>query len=342
MNKKITAVSVIFLSLILSFIFYEISRKANLEVEVEEKEVISEAFVKNNSWESDYTTDIPYTKGNELEYVYIIEPQENKEAEIDISKIWERVEVDTVEINWEEIDVINNKITVDTSEAQSIKIKGTAKINKTEEENIDENIEVTVKEKKENAPVIEESEEIDKTDISNLSLNTYSFSSNIDSLLIITWENIESISALTIWDYSFKPVFKDWKAFFNLEAKTFDTWEYFWIIKQTNWKIITLDKKLNFTLIKEEVAIVNISPREIWNDKQNYLVLQWDWFDKVISLQLSNNVVIKNTQFEILTDKVMPVKIPPNLPSWEYHFNIMTTKWIVELHSQKFKIIHKD
>lgn len=348
MDNKVKITALIFFFLIWAFITYEVVRKSSWNENVEKKQILKDSFIRNATWESGLTNDIPYVKWDEIEYVYILEENDWAEAKVDLSKVSERIDLQEVELNGEKIPLDNLNLKVDTDEITSIKIKWISKINKTEEENIEENIEVIVTQKRET--LLEETQNIEENedqegrikDVTNLIVNNYSFKSNIDSMLTIRAENVENITALVIWDYSLKPVFKDWIAYFNIEAWTFWTWTFLPFIEQKNGKIKTLDQAVTFIFVPGDVSIVNITPREIWNDVDRTLVLQWDGFDKVMSVQLSNNLVIKNTSFEVINNKVMSIKIPRWLDSWEYHFNIMTTKWISELKTEKFKIINKE
>ena len=334
--------SLIFFSLIFSFVIYYNSQQ-KLEV-WDENKIIENSFIENKTWESGLQKDIPFVKWDEIDYVYIMKPQKNKEVTIELNKIKEKIDISQITINWEKKDLNWDKIKLSLEEALSIKISWEANHNKVWKENIEENLKVTFNEIEEDnqAEEIEEPTEKQNTSPTNIKLEKYSFNWNLNNLLIISWENIDTIQTITIWDYSFSPLFKDWKAFININAWTFSWWSYFVIIKTKSWNLVTLNKKVSFEFMTSDVAIWNITPREINNNKSNYLVLQWQGFDKIISVQLSNNVIIKKTEFEIINDKVATIKIPKGINSWNYHFNIMTTSWISELRSQKFKINHKE
>ncbi len=57
-----------------------------------------------------------------------------------------------------------------------------------------------------------------------------------------------------------------------------------------------------------------------------------------MSIQLSNNLILKNAEFNIINKQVAGVKIPKGLPAGEYYFNIMDTATIYEIKNMKFTI----
>ena len=181
--------------------------------------------------------------------------------------------------------------------------------------------------------------EIVKNNIfSDLEFNNISFNSNINNLLEISWENIGKIKFFNIWSYSFSPNIKDNVAYFLINKNTFSSGNYFVFIQPVEWKIIPLETQIDFSFTDSKVNIANITPSLVDNTKNTYIVLQWNWFSDIISLQLNNNIILKDTSFDIINDKVLSVKIDKQLSPWTYHFNIMTTDGIINLDSMNFTI----
>lgn len=332
--KKIIVISTLILILTLLFIWlfkYSTNNKSNFFVS---------SFVKNNSFETNFEKDVPYKKWDEIEFSFILENNNTskKEVTLKLEEIKKQIDITEIYIDWKKVSTID-KINIDTNQAKQINIKWITKNNK-----INNNEVNIVKETKD---IIEEPK---KEDIKNkidynitskeISLNKNDFSSNIDNLLIITFEKPEIVDFVMIWEKSIKPNYTQKnKIYLNIPKLDFETWEYFLALLLKNWNIIGTNHALKFTLDKNIVNIINITPKEIKNDLDRNIVLQWNWFKKVIWVQLSNSVILKKTSFEIVNDMVMIVKIPLWLEVWEYHLNLMDINSIYELKDKTFSII---
>lgn len=179
----------------------------------------------------------------------------------------------------------------------------------------------------------------EKIDFSWLIFNKNIFNSNINNLLEISWKDIDKIKFLNIWSYSFSPNIKDWVAYILIKQNTFDSWNYFVFIQPLQWGIIPLETQMSFEYNNSKVNIANITPNQVNNSKDSYIVLQWNWFSDIISLQLNNNIILEKTDFDIINDKVMSVKIDKKLDTGIYSFNIMTTDNIIQIDNMNFTII---
>lgn len=337
LSKRIWKIIVlVFIVMILIWYwFYEKLWKKAIESE--------KVFIKNNSWDSDLSKDTPYIKGDEVEILYFWEWNAN----IDLSVFEDNIDIKKIKIWEKEVDIDEKKsVNIENIDNKPLKIIWKALKNKEDiEENFWEaiNNEKVEKNTEDNNDKIKEEkikiDDLEKKEVKNISLSSYNFYSNIDNLIELSWENIENIKFMTILDSSFSPIFKDWKALFEIEKNIFDKWEYFAILQTSSW-VITLDKTINFVSNKDksesEIKIINITPNIIKNEKS--IILQWEWFSKIISIQLSNTVVIEKTDFRIINDKVLAIAIPEGIPNWEYHLNIMTTGKIIQLDSNKFII----
>lgn len=164
----------------------------------------------------------------------------------------------------------------------------------------------------------------------NINLQKLNYSSNINNIIKFSWNNLEQIVSVKIWENSFVPELIEWFLYVLVEENNYLNWEYsvFFILK--DWTITNFDKKINFSLSNESLLVTDITPKELKNDIERNIILQWKWFTKVISIQLSNNIVLKSTSFNIINDNVLNIKIPKNLDIWKYSLNIMNTSWIVK------------
>lgn len=322
---------------------------------------IKDFLIKNLNWDSPLQNDVPFVKGNDLELYYIIDNDNGNSAYINIEKLQEKIDIEKIEI-WDTLIDIKKNINIKIDQTTPLKITGKSKVNnsdnipnlkdlvdiKVTQENIEniftttwstvEQEDIKIEDIEADEKIIEIEDEIDN-DFSKLKLSNTQFNSNINNLLEISWKNIENIKYLNIGSYSINPVFKDKKAFFLINKDTFSSWNYFIFIQPTEWKIVTLNEQITFKYSNSLVNIANITPSTVKNDKDRYIVLQWNGFSKIISIQLNNNIVIKKTSFEVINDKVLSIKIQKWLETGTYSFNIMTTDEIVELNNLNFSVI---
>jgi hypothetical protein len=317
---------------------------------------IKDVLIKNLNWDSPLQNDVPFVKGNDLELYYIIDNDNGNSADINIEKLQEKLDIEKIEI-WDTLIDIKNNINIKIDQTTPLKITGKAKINNDDEVfDLKDLVDIKVtqeeaerilvktwstieqKEIETDEKIIEIEEKINN-DFSKFKLSNTQFNSNINNLLELSWDNIENIKYLNIGSYSINPVFKDNKAFFLINKDTFNSWNYFVFIQPTEWKIVPLNEQITFKYSNSIVNIANITPNEVKNDKDRYIVLQWNGFSKIVSIQLNNNIVIKKTSFEVINDKVLSIKIQKWLQTGTYSFNIMTTDEIVELNNLNFSVI---
>lgn len=322
-------------------------------------------LIKNNSWNSQIWEDTPYIKWDEIELLYFWK----WDAKVDLRNISDNIKIKEVLLWDKKIEINNQEIEINNIDNKPIKIIWKAlkdkkdtninykKIIETEKKNIsdieknqdDINIEeelINKDEKIDDKIIDERSEDISKEEIDkkmrveNLKILWNWFYPWADNLLELSWDNLEEIKFLTIWKSSFSPILKDWKVLFLIEKNIFDKWEYFWLLQTNSW-LITLDETINFIWnIKQnndyDIEIINITPNIITDEK--LIVLQWEGFSKVVSIQFSNNIVIKKADFRIINDKVMSIALPKEIEKWEYYLNIMTTENIIQFKDSKFTI----
>lgn len=161
-----------------------------------------------------------------------------------------------------------------------------------------------------------------------VSIDKLKYSSNIDNIIKINWKNLENIEYIMIWDYSFKTQIIDWFIYILVEENNYLNWSYPIVFQNKDWSIFQYNKKIIFTLSKNNLVVNDITPKILKNDIERNIILQWKWLSKVISIQLSNNIVLKSTSFNVINDNVLIIKIPKNLSIWSYSLNIMNVEWI--------------
>lgn len=364
MNKKyLFIISLLPIFLVFwAYYFYNQSKKTD--------DVVKDTLIKNLNWDSPLKTEIPYVIWNQIELYYILDSAKWNSFNINLTQLRWEFDIKSIQI-WDKDIKIEDNISFKIYKNTPLIIQWIAKNNSnywekklleliqvsaefiTFKENLssietqnpinnpnDKTIQEDIKEVN-NSPVQLEiiPEQVNDNDFSQLKFNNISFNSNINNLLEITWKNYDKIKFLNIWSYSFTPTFKDETAYFLINKNTFDSGNYFVFIQPIEWKIVPLNIQMQFSFISSDINIANITPQTVNNTKDSYIVLQWNGFNDIISLQLNNNIILKNTSFEVINDKVLSVKISKDLEPGTYHFNIMTTNNIINLDTMNFTII---
>ena len=163
---------------------------------------------------------------------------------------------------------------------------------------------------------------------SEINIDKLKYSSNTNNIIKIGWKRLEEIEYIIIWKNSYKTQLIDWFLYVLIEENNYLDWDYIVIFQNKNWSIFQYNKIITFTLNKNNLVVTDITPKVLKNNIERNIILQWKWFSKVISIQLSNNIVLKSTSFNVINNNVMVIKIPKNMSIWNYSLNIMNTEWI--------------
>lgn len=333
--KILSIISIIWIMLLI-FLY-----KSNLNnVWIIKDPVGIDSFIKNNSTQSAFEKNTIFKKWDILDFISFINFGNNKRVSLNIWEIEKTINIDSIYINDDKI----NKDTINSlylSWMTIVKVNWKAKTNNLDK-TIDSNnlIKITVTEEVEN----KDKEIENKINISswkipkNIVILNDNFSSNINNLLKIKWNNLNEIDYVNIWWFSIKPQIENWVLLVSLDKNIFASWEYFIFFQLKNWKILTTENKINFIHNQDSINIANLTPSIINNNEDRFIVIQWNGFNKIVSVQLNNNVILKNTSFNIINDNVAAIKIPKWLWKWIYYFNIMDINKIYELKNNTFTI----
>lgn len=295
--------------------------------------VLKDSFIKNIWFDTNLEKDVPYVIWNQLEFYYILDKKIWSIAQLNIEKLKEKIDISEIQV-WDTIFPWNQNISVDLDNTTPIKISWKSKVNNNiNDTNIQDLVEIELIESIEDIPEKIEEKQIEdiKLQPNNIIFQNTNFSWNIDNILEFTWENIHNIEFLNIGWLSFSPYFNESMGYILIPQSSFASGKYFIFLQLKNGEIIALDQQISFQTSQEEINIVNITPDTVQNDKSSYIVVQWNGFQKVISVQLNNNIVLQKTSFQVINDKVMSIKVPEWLDSWKYNFNFMTPDKIVEI-----------
>lgn len=173
-----------------------------------------------------------------------------------------------------------------------------------------------------------QNESINSENILDLNIEKLNYSSNTNNLIKLAWVWLENIENITIWEYNFNFDYIDWYIYILVEENSNLNWEYLLIFELNDWTIINYKDRINFNYSDKSLLINDITPKSLLNDTARNIILQWKWFTKVISIQLSNNIVLTETSYNIINDNVMSIVIPKWLEKWYYSINIMGVDWI--------------
>ncbi|HBB27596.1 TPA: hypothetical protein DCZ36_03835 [Candidatus Gracilibacteria bacterium] len=296
-------------------------------------------FMRNLTWQTDFRTSVPYKKGDIVEYTWIFSGNSPRNIAFDIFPLKnfldiERIEFDDREIQEKDLGNIHIR------DSSLLKITGKAKNTSTDNAVIQPKITTTEETDREDKS-IEEKEKlvsIPQTEPTDITLDITGYNSNINNLVTLRGKNLDSIEFVNIGEKRIRPVYSSGALFVQIDRDTFQSGEYFVFFTLKNGKILTSEHRLSFEYSSSAINIANITPKTIQNNEDRFVVIQGNGFDKIVSIQLSNNLVLKNAEFNIINNQVAGVKIPKGLPSGEYYFNIMDTVTIYELKNMKFTI----
>lgn len=303
------------------------------------EDVIKDAFIKNIKWDSPLQKDVPYSIGNELELFYILDNKKGT-AKINLEKLSEKIDIQSIEF-WDKKIEPSTTITITTKENTPLKITGKSKVNNnSKDSDIKDLVSVNLVD-----PEIISDEIIQEPEITNIKepgniiITQKNFNSNINNILEFSWDNLENVLYINIGSYSFSPRFKDGKGYVLIDKWTFPSWSFFVFIQSQSWKIIPLEDQIRFVYSDKKISIAHITPSSIKNDKKRSIVLQWDGFNDLISIQLNNNLIIKDDNFKVISNWVLQLDIPKWLDPGRYSINAMTTENIIKIDNTYFNVI---
>ena len=296
--------------------------------------------MRNASWQTDFRHRVPYKKGDNLEYVLVFSGNFPRGIAINVSTIKNFLDIERME--WDEKEILEKDLSnLRTENSSLLKIIGKAK-NTSTESGIPKP-EVTVKEEiaTEEKPEIEKSVQIPQAEPIGSTVDATRYNSNINNLIVFRGENIESVEFVNIGEKRIRPAYASGTLFVQVDKDTFTTGGYFVFFTLKNGRIFPSDHRIFFEHSSSAINIANITPKTLRNSEESFIVIQGNGFDKIVSVQLSNNLILKNAEFKIINNRVAGVKIPKGLPPGEYYFNIMDTATIHELKNMRFTITNQ-
>lgn len=298
-----------------------------------------EIFLASNSWvdvffrhsENDVFENTLWVEAHqEIRYEIILPKDYGKNISLDTSKLEDKVRIKWYQINGE-----------DTSDRQFPGDKNTqiTLITEAKESGVFKKEDVKIE-------IIPEKEEVQEEVIENFSnidvfFKKTSFDGGFNNLIPLSGSGLENIAFIIIGEKSFLPIKTADAYYLSVEKNTFSSGEFFVLFQDKKKNITPLNQKFTFFNNNKAVSISGIVPNILPQNQKQQVVLQGKGFSKLVSLQLSNSVILKNTSFQIISDGVVIVDIPENLPLWTYQFTLMTLDSIYQIPEQSFSIINK-
>ncbi|MFA6090556.1 MAG: hypothetical protein WC774_02165 [Candidatus Gracilibacteria bacterium] len=158
-------------------------------------------FMRNNTWQTDFGPQIPYKKGDEVEYSFFLSSDIPREVHISLETLEKSLDITGIEMDGKTIDknILN---TLSLNNSSLLKITGKAKHpseNTGETTNISPLIKIETMKTTE-VPIVKTESPIEPVigEPRNLRFGTHSFNSNIANLLSITGENLSNIAFVNI------------------------------------------------------------------------------------------------------------------------------------------------
>lgn len=332
--KKIYSIGWIILGSIIIWYSFFLYTTPSHHISLEKSEIL----LKNLSWDTDFLDPLPYKKWDLLEMHLILKQDGVHNVTLNLEKLKQKISLDEISVN----GTPKTKDTIQTHDGSIITIKGKWKENgilkKDDYQDIIKEIipkDEIIPEEKNEEPTQEEMLTSQNIDIRVLQTH---LNSNINNLVEFQGTGSHLIKYINIWWNSFTPIRENEKQYISIPKNMFPSWEYFILYQLSDGTLITSKDSLTTTFDKNPVNIANITPKNISSDTKKNLTLQWNGFEKVIWVWLSNNLILKKTSFEILSDQVLVVHIPTGLENGSYFLNIMTTSGIYELKKNIFYI----
>ncbi len=309
-------------------------------------------FVTNHSWWEQSSGLLSYSSGDRLEYTFLYKHEDGDVPQFDQDRLQNRLNLKDIDIQkgyddwWDrwllylEIEWIaqqdwQTNITRDEISGYLQRDFSQPDNNQEEDSDIDQK-----NDKVENTDQNDE-EQPDQNDLDintdNLGLNTYSLYDTQSQLLEV--QGYEYVDSVSIWS---EKINLDGK-YINVDGSELDIG-----LLGITYHLIndeTVQDEQNFEILSmwdRSVGIYDFNPDTLYGTGERYLSVQGYGFDRIVAIQLSSSEVIGQTDFELVSDRLMGVQIPSDIELGEYHLNVMVDDGIYRLKDQTFEILPEE
>ncbi len=304
-------------------------------------------FVSNESWWQQSSWKVSYSSWDRLKYTFLYKYDAWKSLFFDEDKLQNRLNLSGIniqtghndngnkglvylEIDWKAKDNWQTDITKDEL---SEYLKKTS--NKANDDLSKENANNTQKDKniQENEST-EDSNMLEDIDLSDVWLSTYSLYDTQSQLVEL--KGYEYVDKVNIWESSITPEGK----YLSIDAREIGQWVHDIVYYLSDGSTFEDDKKFQIvSMWDRSVGIYSFNPDVLYSTGSRWISVQGYGFENILAIQLSSSEVIGQTDFELVSDRLMGIKIPEDIGFGKYHLNIMVDDGIYRLKEKSFEIL---
>lgn len=307
-------------------------RPSSFGVQTVETVPTLDAYVRNTSWETGYLSSVPYRKGDVLEFAYFVDSLRPYFLDFDWPSFLARYDVESVTSDSGPLD--KNQISTSLlkpGSRLSIRAKAkssgstgsdpfaTPKIRQSEDALADSG---AVAEAQTGTSAT------GATDASAFVIPLRTFSSDTNNAVRIVGAPKGFISSVVIGASTFRGADLRDGYVFVTDRGTFADGDYFVAVYAKDGRLLPLKDKVSFITDGQSVGVSGVTPASVPATRDSFVTLQGRGFSRVVSIQLSNSLVIKNASFRAVDDTVAIVRVPAGVPAGEYAMNIMDVNGI--------------
>ena len=286
-------------------------------------------------------------KDDTVEYVSILKPSTSQVVSVSLDTIASMISITSITLDDQPVSA--DTLTHLTLTGSSVlKVSGVARATGMLHDTVDSTIRVTTVASLASTGISSVdttagSGTVSLTPPTGIQLSATGFSSQINNLLQIDGNSLDSITYVNIGEQSFVPTLRDGYLYVGIPQGTFASGDYFVFFQLKNGQVVPTDTEITFEYGDTSsgsggIGMANITPSEISNEDDQFIVVQGHGFKKIVSIQLNNSIILRNVEFQIINDQVLAVHIPRGLPVSQYFFNIMTTDSIAEVRNVSFTV----
>lgn len=202
MNQK-TRIILLLLFLIIGGSFLLFYKIRDLETK---QTLTTNAFVRNLSWQTGFLPNVPFKKGDELEFSSVLSTDRSESLRIGIDKIRNLIDIEKIE--WNDHTITEADLNhLSLQDSGILKVTGKSKNFSTEEQPAVDLFNITpIQNTTASGATVTGSGKTDETPKpnekilppTNLSLSATAFNSNINNLLVITGKHLEDVAFVNI------------------------------------------------------------------------------------------------------------------------------------------------
>ncbi len=299
-----------------------------------------DSFVRNATWDTALMKEVPANQGDSVEYTSILKPTSPQVVSVSIDALTSHLDAVQVSIDGRTVDP-SELAHLTLTGSSLMKITGRVRDAQVTHTPIDTLVRiqtVSTLPTDTTATASGSTGVVAATTSSHIQFTETHFSSEINNLLQIDGDGLESVEYVNIGGQSLRPTLRDGHLFVGIPHGIFAGGEYFVFFQLKNKQVVSEDVQIAFEAGTGSVRIANITPNDITNDQNSVIVAQGSGFKKIVSIQLNNSVILRKVEFDIVNDQVLVLRIPKGLPAGAYYLNIMDTDSISEVRNVFFRV----